>query len=248
MGFDLLSTFDYNWSGSNGLLNAFVWCSGLTLPLFIYSMDRYWVSCDREHGALKIFTMNVETGLIQGRNILRFGGGMQLTLCLFFILLSICFASLMPFTYPLANHILITASLSFPFWSSTVILFFSTNWRLFLNKFIVEGSWGSTLFYQVLEFFTIMLRGLTLCLRMSMNVSVSLIFAKVFFSFTEAIFIMNLSSLWYIPVVFLAGFYYLAEWFLMFIQCYLFVVLFVSYVNESVIDSKDEVEVYYPWE
>lgn len=48
------------------------------------------------------------------------------------------------------------------------------------------------------------------------------------------------------PVVFIAGFYYLAEWFLMFIQCYLFVVLFVRYVNERVIDRKDEVEVYYP--
>lgn len=64
---------------------------------------------------MKIFAYNVEVNLIQGRNILRFGGGIQLTLCLFSVLLRICFARLMPFTYPLANHILITARLSFPF-------------------------------------------------------------------------------------------------------------------------------------
>lgn len=75
-----------------------------------------------------------------------------------------------------------------------MILYLRTNWRLFLNKFIVEGRWGRTLFYQVLEFFTIILRGVTLCLRIRMNVSVSLIFAKVFFRLTEAIFLFNLSS------------------------------------------------------
>nr|YP_010943497.1 ATP synthase F0 subunit 6 [Mactra alta]WLS55677.1 ATP synthase F0 subunit 6 [Mactra alta] len=248
MQMDLMTTFDYNWSGSSSFLNLFVWLSGVVLPLFVLCSDRFWYSCDREFALLKMYVSNVETGLIQDRNILRFGGGLQLTVCLLMILMIICFASLMPFTYPLANHILITASLSFPFWLTSVVLYLSISWRLFLNKFVVEGSWGSTLFYQVLEFLTIMLRGLTLCLRMSMNVFVSLIFAKIFFSISEGNFMLSTVMFCYSSGVILAGFYYLAEWFLMSIQCYLFAVLFVSYVNESVIDSKGEVEVYYPWD
>lgn len=43
------------------------------------------------------------------------GGGSQLMMGLFLVLISLRFASLMPFTYPLSHHLRITARMSFPF-------------------------------------------------------------------------------------------------------------------------------------
>lgn len=55
------------------------------------------------------------------------GGGSQLIIGLFFVLIRLRFARLMPFTYPLSHHLSITARISFPFWLGTVLIYFNLN-------------------------------------------------------------------------------------------------------------------------
>lgn len=97
------------------------------------------------------------------------------------------------------------------------------------------------MFYQGVEVVTIGLRGLTLCLRMRMNMLVSLIFAKIFFSYAEGIFIVRWGWVGYSFIFILAVLYYGAEWIIILIQCSLFVVLLIRYVDERVIRAVGEV-------
>lgn len=61
------------------------------------------------------------------------------------------------------------------------------NWRGFLSQFVMQQGVAASLAFQALEFTTIMIRGLTLCVRITVNLFISIIFAKIFFSVSLAL-------------------------------------------------------------
>lgn len=58
------------------------------------------------------------------------GGTPHLMVSLFFLLLCVCVMGFLPYTFPLAAHVVIRAGLSFPFWFISFAINFNPNWRL----------------------------------------------------------------------------------------------------------------------
>lgn len=114
MGIDLLSFMDYRRGTGFFPLNILHWFSGLFLFFFIILSGSYWQASCREWAFLGVVESSIGKA-IAGRKIAITGGSLQLVLSLFFTLLCLNFATLLPFSYPLVTHLTVTARLSLVF-------------------------------------------------------------------------------------------------------------------------------------
>nr|YP_009000600.1 ATP synthase F0 subunit 6 [Lutraria rhynchaena]CDL72587.1 ATP synthase F0 subunit 6 [Lutraria rhynchaena] len=243
---DLLSFMDYSRGTGFFPLNILHWFSGLFLFFFIILSGSYWQASCREWAFLGVVESSMGKAMA-GRKMAMTGGSLQLVLSLFFTLLCLNFATLLPFSYPLVTHLTVTASLSLVFWGATVLSHVNLNWRGFLSQFVMQQGVAASLAFQALEFTTIMIRGLTLCVRMTVNLFISMIFAKIFFSVSLALWWDWGSWSGFIGLVMAYMFtviYYMMEWVVGFVQSLLFVVLIITYMDESVFSVVEELDVH----
>nr|YP_009455675.1 ATP synthase F0 subunit 6 [Lutraria maxima]AUH21201.1 ATP synthase F0 subunit 6 [Lutraria maxima] len=206
----------------------------------------FWQGSCRESSFLGLVESAMGKAMV-GRTMAMSGGSLQLVLSLFFTLLCFNFATLIPFSYPLVTHLTVTASLSLVFWGSTVLSHVNLNWRGFLSQFMMQQGVVVSIAFQALEFTTIMIRGLTLCVRMTVNLFISMIFAKIFFSVSLALW-WNWGSwsgfIGLLVCYFFTVIYYMMEWVVGFVQSLLFVVLIITYMDESVFSVIEELDVH----
>nr|ATZ68903.1 ATP synthase F0 subunit 6 [Pseudocardium sachalinense] len=243
MGLDFLTFLDYSWGTGFFLMNMLYWSSGLFLPLYVVCSGPFWYASCREWAVVSVVIKIVDSMLVD-QKLSYVAGSFQLMLALFISLMCLNFGSLLPFSYPMTSHISVTGSLAFPFWGATVFSCVNMNWRGFLAKFMVGESFIASVFFHFLEVVTVVFRSVTLSTRMSANILVSLIFAKFFFSSSLGVVWISSIFAFFVSQIFLClslG-YYIAEWFISFIQCWLFVTLLTSYVNEAVYTMEDEID------
>lgn len=181
MGLDLLSFLDYRRGRGISFVNFAYWISALNVSLYLIITGPFWYGSCREWSAIS-FLFSIVEDIVGGHKLSFRAGGLQLITGLFLTLICLNFGSLLPFNYPLTSHLTVTSRLSLPFWLATVFSYFSINWRSFSRKFIIKGRIVGSILFQILEVVTIGFRSVTLCARMTINIVISLIFAKIFFS------------------------------------------------------------------
>jgi F0F1-type ATP synthase membrane subunit a len=135
-------------------------------------------------------------------------------------------------------------ALAFPFWGGSVVYALSRiNWQRFLTGFVAGGRYFNTFLFLALEMVTISFRVITLSVRLTLNILVSLICAKLLFSLTLGVLWLgrplrmvlrgDFRALWYVVFMSASIGYYVFEWFIGLLQSWLFTFLVVSYYDEG---------------
>nr|YP_008758078.1 ATP synthase F0 subunit 6 [Arctica islandica]AGC84103.1 ATP synthase F0 subunit 6 [Arctica islandica]AGW53602.1 ATP synthase F0 subunit 6 [Arctica islandica]AGW53614.1 ATP synthase F0 subunit 6 [Arctica islandica] len=238
---DLFSSFDYSWGGGGYILGFSVWFSTLLLPFFLVSYMVFWFGFSRVES---FFMMSVEgfMNVLETQKVKMFSGSAHVFISLFFFLLCMNLGGVFPFSYALTFHFVVTLSFAFPFWLMTLMLHMNINWRLFWVAHVQEGSsLLATLMIIFAEWVSVMIRPITLAVRMSMNVFVGQLIMKLISSmgvglmypfswlsgYKSGIYVFS-SVCW----AFITAVFFLVELCVGFLQTAIFISLLVFYIHE----------------
>nr|AKZ29892.1 ATP synthase F0 subunit 6 [Geloina coaxans] len=237
---DLFSSFDVAWGGGGYIFWIFSWFSCFIVVLYYMNFLVFFYKFSWGEGLLVEVSEGLEKAM-STEKIKVFSGGVHVFVCLFMFLVFMNISGLLPFIYPLSIHLIITSSFSVPFWFMSVMVNFNFNWKLFFVTQI-ESSEGKVLMTYVVslmmvvsEMISILVRPITLCARLSMNMFIGQMIMKVLTSVSVGIFypfsyfggiISSLVFLWF------SGFYFIVEVCVSILQAIIFTGLCVFYVSE----------------
>nr|YP_005267040.1 ATP synthase F0 subunit 6 [Paphia amabilis]AEH99617.1 ATP synthase F0 subunit 6 [Paphia amabilis] len=239
---DMFSVFDY-FLGSGSFIDCILpWHGGLLLLFYLCCFSVYFY----DFSQLEIFLFFLVDSLLEGMPEMSkiWAGTPHLMMSLFFMLWNICEMGLLPYSFSLGAHVVISGALSIPFWYMTFVMNFNSNWRLAWVKGIYEGnSFPVSMVVIGSECVSILMRPVTLAARLSLNIVVGNIAMKIisslilglFFPFSYGIFILSGSvlsgALYFMFMLFLG----LVEFCMMTLQSMVFYALLVSYLSEVVV-------------
>uniref|UniRef100_UPI00315DB3A3 ATP synthase F0 subunit 6 n=1 Tax=Glauconome virens TaxID=457868 RepID=UPI00315DB3A3 len=237
---DLFSSFDVMWGGGAYILWLISWLACFVAIFYYLAWSTYFYSFCYEESLIFKLTEALETAM-STEKVKVFTGGVHVFVCLFVFLVSMNISGLFPLIYPLSIHLIITCSFSVPFWLMSVLVNFNFNWKLFFVTQI-ESSEGKVLMTYVVslmmvvsEVISILVRPITLCARLSMNMFIGQMIMKVLTSVSVGIFYPFsyfgglMSSIVFIGF---SAFYFIVEICVSILQAIIFTGLCVFYVSE----------------
>nr|YP_010555856.1 ATP synthase F0 subunit 6 [Marcia hiantina]UYR95088.1 ATP synthase subunit 6 [Marcia hiantina] len=239
---DLFSVFDYS-LGTSGFLGCVSpWHGGLLVTIYSCCFLVYFYGFND----MEAFIFYTVDSLISGMPEMSkvWAGTPYLMVSLFFLLLSICVMGFLPYSFPLAAHVIISGGLSLPFWFMTFSVNFNPNWRLAWIKSVCEGNSFVVSFIVIgSECISILIRPITLAARLSLNVIVGNIMLKMASSMVVSLFFPFSYSLFSLGMPIISGGFCgalslslsMVEFCIMCLQTGIFYSLVVSYLSEVMV-------------
>nr|WLK25960.1 ATP synthase F0 subunit 6 [Raeta sp.] len=249
MALDIFSFSDFWLGGANSIQEVSSFLAVVTFFIFPTAFSTFWMAGCRQSALVMLLCHLVKSTIVSGGKMETVPGGVQFVSGQFITVFSLCGLSSVVYSYPVVTNFWLVLAVSFPFWLSSVIhLFSSQSWNMMTSKLTHSGFLSSSA-YAGLESMTILLRVLTLGLRIFLNLMIGLVLVKL------AMSLGSLSSLLDKGPVFFEGsfkgmnflflmvgsVFYCWDWAVACLQTWLFVFLSTSYFNESESSMKSQI-------
>nr|YP_009773380.1 ATP synthase F0 subunit 6 [Leptochiton nexus]QIZ12584.1 ATP synthase F0 subunit 6 [Leptochiton nexus] len=207
----------------------FIWIMGL-LPLSLLQLS-YWCSPSRWEVASMVPKSFIGAQVFCSFG-LKLSGFLGIICSLFLMLILFNLAGLFPYVFSLTSHLVFSFSLAFPFWLSLICsgVFFNTS--EVVAHLLPSGAPGVlNPFLVLVETVSICVRPVTLCIRLTANMSAGhIILGLVGTYLSSGLFIYSNMAVGVLVVIQI--FYSLFEVGICMIQAYIFCLLLTLYADE----------------
>jgi len=239
--FDIFSSFDSRiFNPQRNSLPVIIWVR-FFLSLFSFYTNIIWISFSQILVNFFFFIGCIfnyhKIFLSENRNIYNIKGLLSLISSIFFRLLFANFTGLIPYFFRYRRQVFFVFTLALPVWGFLIVSSLFTNIKRFSAKFLPEGApWFLNPFLGIVEFIRVLVRPLTLSIRLVANINAGHLVLILCRSYCHQGFSINLFETFFqlgpILLGFINGFYLLFELFICLIQIYIFSILLILYTEE----------------
>nr|YP_010713631.1 ATP synthase F0 subunit 6 [Erronea onyx]WDA98763.1 ATPase subunit 6 [Erronea onyx] len=225
---DIFSSFDDN---NQVFMSLYIlmWFFSLTSILLFSSW--YWVMSPRWSTMIMIFKDTVTSQIFRSFG-LNLGGFINIVTGLFLFLIFVNLSGLVPYVFSPTSHLAVSLSLGLPFWLSLIVSAIFFDPRSVVAGLLPMGAPAAlNPFLVIVETVSIMVRPITLSVRLAANMSAGHIVLTLVGNYlTASIFISSIFSTLFI--IFIQVFYTIFEFGISLIQAYIFCLLITLYSDE----------------
>nr|QGW14888.1 ATPase subunit 6 [Cypraea tigris] len=225
---DIFSSFDDNNQVFMSLY-MLMWFFSLTSILLFSSW--YWVMSPRWSSIIMVFKDTVTSQIFRSFG-LNLGGFINIITGLFLFLIFVNLSGLVPYVFSPTSHLAVSLSLGLPFWLSLIVSAVFFDPRSVVAGLLPMGAPAAlNPFLVVVETVSIMVRPITLSVRLAANMSAGHIVLTLVGNYlTASIFISSVFSTLFIILI--QVFYTIFEFGISLIQAYIFCLLITLYSDE----------------
>nr|AEP39112.1 ATP synthase F0 subunit 6 [Oncomelania hupensis hupensis] len=225
---DIFSSFD----DSNQVfmsLYMLMWLFSLA-SIMIFS-SAYWVASPRYDAVLKIFKETVSSQVFRSFG-LNMGGFINVLTALFMFLIFMNLSGLIPYVFSSTSHLAVSLSLGLPLWLSLIISAIFYNPSSVVAGLLPMGAPAPlNPFLVIIETVSILVRPITLSVRLTANMSAGHIVLTLIGNYLTASFFMS-SIFSMLALISIQVFYTIFEFGISMIQAYIFCLLITLYSDE----------------
>nr|YP_010411924.1 ATP synthase F0 subunit 6 [Notostomum cyclostomum]URP31058.1 ATP synthase F0 subunit 6 [Notostomum cyclostomum] len=226
---DIFSSFDiFEFNGLNKISPNMLMILSLLFMMFLY--NKLWVKKNKIH----ISTLSLKSIIykqIYNTSMPKISGLTSILTTIFIMLILINTLGLTPMSFSISSHLIFTMTLSLPLWLSIVYSSLIKNKKQFIAKLLPDGApmWLNP-FLVLIETISIMVRPITLSVRLAANMSAGhIVLGLVGIYASSAI---NTSLLSSITLMTLTVGYIMFELAICSIQAYIFCLLLTLYSED----------------
>nr|YP_010713592.1 ATP synthase F0 subunit 6 [Naria erosa]YP_010713605.1 ATP synthase F0 subunit 6 [Monetaria caputserpentis]WDA98724.1 ATPase subunit 6 [Naria erosa]WDA98737.1 ATPase subunit 6 [Monetaria caputserpentis]BBJ32531.1 ATP synthase F0 subunit 6 [Monetaria annulus] len=225
---DIFSSFDDNNQVFMSLYMLMWFFSLATILLF---SSWYWVTSPRWSTMIMIFKDTVTSQIFRSFG-LNLGGFINVVTGLFLFLIFINLSGMIPYVFSPTSHLAVSLSLGLPFWLSLIVSAVFFDPRSVVAGLLPMGAPAAlNPFLVIVETVSIMVRPITLSVRLAANMSAGHIVLTLVGNYlTASIFMSSVFSTLFIILI--QVFYTIFEFGISLIQAYIFCLLITLYSDE----------------
>nr|YP_010713527.1 ATP synthase F0 subunit 6 [Lyncina vitellus]WDA98659.1 ATPase subunit 6 [Lyncina vitellus] len=225
---DIFSSFDDNNQVFMSLYMLMWFFSLMSILLF---SSWYWVMSPRWSTMIMIFKDTVTSQIFRSFG-LNLGGFINIVTGLFLFLIFVNLSGLVPYVFSPTSHLAVSLSLGLPFWLSLIVSAIFFDPRSVVAGLLPMGAPAAlNPFLVIVETVSIMVRPITLSVRLAANMSAGHIVLTLVGNYlTASLFISSVFSTLFI--IFIQVFYTIFEFGISLIQAYIFCLLITLYSDE----------------
>nr|AKL90663.1 ATP synthase F0 subunit 6 [Naria spurca] len=225
---DIFSSFDDNNQVFMSLYMLMWFFSLATILLF---SSWYWVTSPRWSTVIMIFKDTVTSQIFRSFG-LNLGGFINVMAGLFLFLIFINLSGMIPYVFSPTSHLAVSLSLGLPFWLSLIVSAVFFDPRSVVAGLLPMGAPAAlNPFLVIVETVSIMVRPITLSVRLAANMSAGHIVLTLVGNYlTASIFMSSVFST--LLIILIQVFYTIFEFGISLIQAYIFCLLITLYSDE----------------
>nr|UEP17940.1 ATP synthase F0 subunit 6 [Sydaphera spengleriana] len=225
---DIFSSFDDN---NQVFMSLYMLMWIFSLFSIILFSSFYWVTCPRWFSMIFTFKDTVSSQIFRSYGLLM-GGFTNVVSGLFLLLIFMNLSGLVPYVFSPTSHLAVSLSLGLPLWLSLIVSAVVFNPSSVVAGLLPMGAPAPlNPFLVVIETVSIVVRPITLSVRLTANMSAGHIVLTLIGNYLTASFFM--SSVFSMSLlVFIQVFYTIFEFGISLIQAYIFCLLITLYSDE----------------
>nr|YP_010934972.1 ATP synthase F0 subunit 6 [Provanna clathrata]WKW52620.1 ATP synthase F0 subunit 6 [Provanna clathrata] len=225
---DIFSSFDDN---NQVFMSLYVLMWIFSLVTILIFSSNYWVVTPRWMVLISVFKETVSAQIFRSFG-LNLGGFINVVSALFLFLIFMNLSGLVPYVFSPTSHLAISLSLGLPLWASLIISGVFFNPSSVVASLLPMGAPAAlNPFLVVIETVSIMVRPITLSVRLTANMSAGHIVLTLIGNYLTASFFMS-SIFSMIFLILIQIFYTIFEFGIAVIQAYIFCLLITLYSDE----------------
>nr|AXA45438.1 ATP synthase F0 subunit 6 [Pinguigemmula sp. MNHN IM 2013-18391] len=228
MFMDIFSSFDDN---NQVFMSLYMLMWIFSLMTIIFFSSSYWVMLPRWSSVISIFKDTVSSQIFRSYGM-NMGGFMNIVTGLFLFLIMMNLSGLIPYVFSPTSHLAVSLSLGLPFWLSLIV-----SAVIFSPSSVIAGllPMGAPAplnpFLVIIETVSIMVRPITLSVRLTANMSAGHIVLTLIGNYlTASLFMSSIFSMLLLLVI--QVLYTIFEFGISLIQAYIFCLLITLYSDE----------------
>nr|AXA45282.1 ATP synthase F0 subunit 6 [Splendrillia sp. 2 MNHN IM 2013-9750] len=228
MFMDIFSSFDDN---NQVFMSLYVLMWMFSLSLIILFSSNYWVMAPRWMKMTSIFKDTASSQIFRSYGI-NMGGFMNIITALFLFLIMMNLSGLIPYVFSPTSHLAVSLSFGLPLWLSLIVSAIAFNTSSVIAGLLPMGAPAPlNPFLVVIETVSIMVRPITLSVRLTANMSAGHIVLTLIGNYlTTSMFISSIFSMALLLMI--QVFYTIFEFGISLIQAYIFCLLITLYSDE----------------
>nr|YP_010584237.1 ATP synthase F0 subunit 6 [Glossiphonia complanata]UPP55802.1 ATP synthase F0 subunit 6 [Glossiphonia complanata]UZT67726.1 ATP synthase F0 subunit 6 [Glossiphonia complanata] len=226
---DIFSSFDsYEFNSFSLIKNPILLMSMIILTLMM--MSSMWLSSNRMNSTM-IPLINLIFNQLSRTKSTTIKGYTMMVSMMFILIIFINLMGMIPYSFSISTHLILTLSLGLPMWMSIISSSLSNNKKEFIAMLLPDGApnWLNP-FLILIETISIMVRPLTLSFRLAANMSAGHIVLSLLGIYLSAA--MNSSFINTTILLMLSTGYILFEFAICLIQSYIFCLLLSLYTDD----------------
>nr|YP_010360260.1 ATP synthase F0 subunit 6 [Neptunea cumingii]UNQ32876.1 ATP synthase F0 subunit 6 [Neptunea cumingii] len=225
---DIFSSFDDNNQVFMSLYILMWLFSFLTIVLFSSS---YWVMSPRWASIISVFKDTASSQIFRSFGV-KMGGFINLITGLFLFLILMNLSGLVPYVFSPTSHLAVSLSLGLPLWLSLIVSAIFFNPSSVIAGLLPMGAPAPlNPFLVIIETVSIMVRPITLSVRLTANMSAGHIVLTLIGNYlTASIFLSSIFSMFLLLTIQIL--YTIFEFGIALIQAYIFCLLITLYSDE----------------
>lgn len=225
---DIFSSFDDN---NQVFMSLYMLMWVFSLSIILLFRSNYWVVGPRWVSVISIFKETVSSQIFRSFG-LHLGGFLNVIRGLFLFLIFINLSGLIPYVFSPTSHLAVSLSLGLPLWLSLIVsaVFFSPS-SVVAGLLPIGAPAALNPFLVIIETVRILVRPITLSVRLTANISAGHIVLTLIGNYlTARFFISGVFSI--ILLIGIQVFYTIFEFGIRVIQAYIFCLLITLYSDE----------------
>nr|WOX01898.1 ATP synthase F0 subunit 6 [Oncomelania hupensis]WOX01911.1 ATP synthase F0 subunit 6 [Oncomelania hupensis] len=225
---DIFSSFDDN---NQVFMSLYMLMWLFSLASIMVFSSAYWVASPRCDVVLKIFKETVSSQVFRSFG-LNMGGFINVLTALFMFLIFMNLSGLIPYVFSSTSHLAVSLSLGLPLWLSLIISAIFYNPSSVVAGLLPMGAPAPlNPFLVIIETVSILVRPITLSVRLTANMSAGHIVLTLIGNYLTASFFMS-SIFSMLVLISIQVFYTIFEFGISMIQAYIFCLLITLYSDE----------------
>nr|ULD67123.1 ATP synthase F0 subunit 6 [Trochus sp. n. CL-2022] len=225
---DIFSSFDDN---NQVFMSLYVLMWFFSLVIILIFSSSYWVAAPRWSCVINLFKDTVSSQIFRSFG-LSLGGFLNIISGLFLFLIFMNLAGLIPYVFSPTSHLAVSLSLGLPLWLSLLVSAVFFNPSSVVAGLLPMGAPAPlNPFLVIIETVSIMVRPITLSVRLTANMSAGHIVLTLIGNYlTASFFLSGMFSM--LLLVGIQVFYTIFEFGISIIQAYIFCLLITLYSDE----------------
>nr|WOX01859.1 ATP synthase F0 subunit 6 [Oncomelania hupensis]WOX01963.1 ATP synthase F0 subunit 6 [Oncomelania hupensis] len=225
---DIFSSFDDN---NQVFMSLYMLMWLFSLASIMVFSSAYWVTSPCYDVVLKIFKETVSSQVFRSFG-LNMGGFINVLTALFMFLIFMNLSGLIPYVFSSTSHLAVSLSLGLPLWLSLIISAIFYNPSSVVAGLLPMGAPAPlNPFLVIIETVSILVRPITLSVRLTANMSAGHIVLTLIGNYLTASFFMS-SIFSMLVLISIQVFYTIFEFGISMIQAYIFCLLITLYSDE----------------
>nr|YP_010985475.1 ATP synthase F0 subunit 6 [Unedogemmula leucotropis]WOK81719.1 ATP synthase F0 subunit 6 [Unedogemmula leucotropis] len=228
MFMDIFSSFDDN---NQVFMSLYMLMWIFSVMTIIFFSSSYWVMLPRWSSITSIFKDTVSSQIFRSYGM-NMGGFMNIVTGLFLFLIMMNLSGLIPYVFSPTSHLAVSLSLGLPFWLSLIISAIIFNPSSVVAGLLPMGAPAPlNPFLVIIEMVSIMVRPITLSVRLTANMSAGHIVLTLIGNYlTTSLFMSSIFSMLLLLAIQIL--YTIFEFGISLIQAYIFCLLITLYSDE----------------